>query len=460
MLKRTDNPELFQAICSAYKKQCPEDKSFNAFIAQELPDDKLAKITSLRIQAGVLNDVKSLKGIEKLTNLTEFSLNGQSSWHNAREFKNMQAMSNNPRFNLDEELDRLVEQYNCGQIEDITPLYKLNNLKKLELKNQRKIKEIDFSNNPNLTVVDMSYCEGLETIKGLENLQVVKGMTVDGLDFTGSRFEFSGCSGLKSVEKFDLLVERLDNIPKMDTDAHIFLPTTSYCHIARNNQGVCDHLAYQKEKYSISPMNWTEIDKGGVRVENSSAQMVIAKRYADETIKTLFHGENPSSIELASGVYRWICDNIKYDYEGLEKSKVEDPNRKFRKKDSIRSSFVALINKKAVCVGISNLFNFFMADLGFRAEPCLCSNNMSNDARMTEANHMMSRVYLNNVPYYCDPTWDLGGKESKFFFLTKEEMEKTHKFDISSYGIKSGRSWQQEFKQLGVLQTKEQSQME
>ena len=127
---------------------------------------------------------------------------------------------------------------------------------------------------------------------------------------------------------------------------------------------------------------------------------------------------------------------------------------------SIRSSYVALINKKAVCTGISNLFNFLMADLGFTAEPCLCSTELANDARMTEANHRMTKIYLNDIPYYCDPTWDLGSKESKFFCLTKEEMEKTHKFDVSAHCAKSGPSYQKALKQLGLLQTKTQSQME
>lgn len=460
MLRRTDNPELFDAIRSAYNKQYPQDKSVDTIFTKELTDEQLSKVTSLKIQADVFHDIKSLKGIEQLTNLTEFSLNGQSPWHNSREFRRIQSSSKFSNYNLDQELDDMVAQYNSGQIEDITPLYKLKNLKKLELKHQRRIKEIDFSNNQNLTYVDMSYCEGLETVKGLESLNVVKGVGIKGTEFEDCKFEFSRCSKLMKVSNFSQLVETLDKNADAGFNSHIFLPSTAYCHIARQNQDACEHLAYRQDKDYVSHINWTEIDKGNVRVEKSSVQMLIAKKYADETIKTLFHGENPSNIELVSGVYRWICDNIKYDYEGLEKARAEDPKKKFRKKDSIRSSYVALIDKKAVCTGISNLFNFLMADLGFLAEPCLCSNNMLNDARMTEANHMMSKVYINDTPYYCDATWDLGGKDSRFFCLTKEEMEKTHQFDVSAYGVKSGPSLQEKFKLMGILQTKEHLQME
>lgn len=460
MLKRTDNPELFRAICSAYRHQFPQDKSVDALTTRELPDEILAKITSLVIEADTFfGNIKSLNGIEQLVNLTEFSLNGQSRWKHHKEFRGTLERSQVVTgYNLEEDLRFFLDEYNSGQIEDISPIYQLKHLKKLELRHQRKIREVDFSNNPNLVEVDMSYCEELRTIKGLDTLNVVNGRKIDGLDFIDSRFEFSGCHNLREVDSLDLLVAHLDNNPNIDLDAHIFLPTTTFCHIARNNQPICELLA-QRHIDCLDYIHWTEIGKGDVRVENSSSQMLIAKRYVDETIKTLFHGQSPTDLELASGVYRWICDNIKYDYDGLKQSETEDPKKRYRKKDSIRSSYVALINKKAVCVGVSNLFNLFMASLGFTAEPCPCSSEMAHDARMTDSNHMMSRIYVNNIPYYCDPTWDLGGEESRYFCLSKEEIERTHKFDVSAYSTKSGPSYQKIFKQQGLLQTKKQQQM-
>lgn len=444
MLRKADNPELFYVIRVAYQNQYPEDKSVN-YATQELTDDKLAKITSLKIQD---NDIKSLKGIEHLTNLSELALNGRSDFDNYLKNGNMRNMAiNDPRFNMAQELRDIEDAYNRGQIEDITPLYQLKKLKKLELRNQRKINEIDFSHNPNLNDVDMSYCTGLKTIKGLESLSCFKSGDVE-------KFEFGGCSQLKEVTNFPRLVDILDDVNVIG-QTYICLPTTTFCHITRDNKNACKKLE-DMYRYGVAPINWVEICQGNIRVENTTGQMAYAKAYADATIKTLFYGQQPCPLELVNGVYRWICDNIKYDYDGLEQEKNEDPNGRWRKRDRIRSSLISLIDKKAVCVGISNLFNFMMADLGYSADPCLCSSNLSNDARLTVADHQMSQIYINGETYYCDPTWDLGRKESRYFCLTKEEMEKTHQFTVASCGVESGQSLQQVLRLEGLLYTKPQ----
>ena len=461
MFKQSDNPALFKAVCNAYTRQFPEDKSVDSFSTKELSDEQLSKITSLKIEAksGYWN-VTSLSGIENLTNLTEFSFNGQSPLKYASEFDDAVKRSNTQKgYDLESQLAFYTREYESGQIDDITPIYSLKMLKKLELKEQRKITSVDFSNNPNLTNVDMTNCTGLKSIKGLEQLHVIEGNENNNFDIFDSKFEFSGCCRLSSVENIDKLVDKLDQNEDAGIEANIFLPTTTYCHISREDSKTCEHLA-NKHTQHRDYIHWTEIGQGNVRIENTSPQMNIAKRYADDTIRTIFKGkENVSSLDMTSGVYRWICDNITYDTSGLEDAKSEDPKKRHRKADSIRSSYTALIDKKAVCVGVSNLFNFMMADLGFTAEPCACSTNIGNDSRMTVANHRISKVHLDGKPYYCDPTWDLGSEESQFFCLSKEEMEKTHQFNISEHNSPNGPSFQKMLKNAGLLESEPQIQM-
>lgn len=458
MFRRSDNPELFKALCSQYKTLCPQDKTVDMLFTKELTDEQLSKITTLTIKPSTFANVKSLNGIEQLTNLEHLSIAGQSARTHAREFEETRKRAEVVMgYNPESDYQYFADEFESGQLTDITPIYSLKKLKSLSLANQRGIAEFDFSHNSNLTNVDMRDCRGLKKISGLHTLKVIQdpSQLEDKFAYFDSRFDFSGCCSLRSVGSMTKLAETLSKNREADNlDDHIFLPTTAYCHIVREEPQVGEILNDMEHNGCIDVAKWTEIGEGGVRIQNNSRQMAIAKRYADETVRTLFYGQNPSPLDKVSGVYRWICDNIKYDYNGLELSEKEDRNKKYRKTDQIRSSYVALIDKKAVCVGISNLFNFFMADLGYSAEPVSCSSVTSEDARMTISNHQMSKVFINNSTYYCDPTWDLGSSESRYFCLNKKEMGRDHQFTVADLKVQSGESYQEILRKAGLLKTK------
>ena len=66
----------------------------------------------------------------------------------------------------------------------------------------------------------------------------------------------------------------------------------------------------------------------------------------------------------------------------------------------------------------------------------------------------MSSVSIDNNPYYCDPTWDLGKTQSRYFCLNGEEIGKDHSFTVASTeDNRSPKSLQDVLCNAGCLQT-------
>lgn len=90
-----------------------------------------------------------------------------------------------------------------------------------------------------------------------------------------------------------------------------------------------------------------------------------------------------------------------------------------------------LINKKAVCEGYAAAFKAFMDELNI---PCkLVSGEATSNGDFTGGiNHAWNRVEVDGVWYQIDVTWDdpvpdqKGKVRYKYFFLSDEEMNRTH----------------------------------
>lgn len=459
MLYRKDNPELFAVIEFEYKRIC-DDKL--PPILSEFTDEQLAQIKSLTIKASSLGgEVKSLAGIEKLTNLEHLSIRGQDVRQYMAEFeesiKKSQVIAG---YNLENDMKFFENEYNSGQINDsdLEYLYQLYNLKTLDLSNQRALTKFDFSNFWDLEKANMHGCTSLKTIKGLENLNVFTDEQNDRR--FGAEFLFDACYNLKNVENFDTLLEEIKAHP-IAVSGHkaVVLPTTTYLHLVRNNPRLENDLnEWECEMGSFASIAWVESCSGEAWAESKSNQMSRAKQRVDQIIRTVCEGEAQSDLATVGKLYRWICDNIRYDYEGLEKEtkefleqrqwdkdKLDRYNqtiRGHRTKDKLRSSYRALFDKKAVCAGVSNLFNFFVEELGFCTESCECSSEADRDSTMTISNHAISVLDINGYRYYCDPTWDLGRTESQYFCLTKNELLRDHQLTVADNAVQSGMSLQ------------------
>ena len=129
----------------------------------------------------------------------------------------------------------------------------------------------------------------------------------------------------------------------------------------------------------------------------------------------------PTELEKFRSIYKWVCNNIGYDYglydeykrktERLHGDEFSDWNKKFSK----RVLSILLNRKVTVCTG----YAYLVKELSFHAG-ILCKvvdgygrNSRANIRGKGLPNHSWNAVMLNNEWYLCDPTWSSGAIDTR-----------------------------------------------
>ena len=418
MLKREDNIELFDEICSNLMISSNANYFDDAF---------LRKIKSLKI-----DDIRSLKGIEKLINLEYLEIVGKEDSTNIFEYKEIYRRNRDKSdFNMQKVFMYYYGEYTRNQIseEDLKYLYKLTNLRYLNIARQRNIKKIDLKYFPHLEGLNLTECVYL---KELINLDRINNLEILSLDL-------AGCYRLKKIDGIKaLIIARKENLNK----SKVYLPTIYFSKLNNN---------YMKTINNKSRcFNWSELCPG-YRSDINDYNMSIAYNLAKDIVEDCTKNDE-DKMDKVSSIYKWVCNHIRYDYEGLkmnENAPLFASREKYNK--VIRSSFTTLYYKKGVCVGVSGLFNYLCSLVDVVALPAYCSTKQVDFRRKVLNNHQISKIYLNKRAYYFDPTFDLDAIEFEFFGKNKEEISNTHFLAVGEYGEKNGRSIQNILKMNGYM---------
>ena len=458
MLRREDNPQLFNAIATEYAKTDINflmNLTFNK--VSEMTDEQLNTIKTLNLTKSKQNIV-SLKGIEQLKNLQKLHIDGMDS----NEYTKLVRISklNYSELKNEKELYQNIKQiqylYNKNQIEDLTPIYNLPNLKVLSLKNQRNIKSINLEMLPKLETISLQSCSNLREVNGIDKLQCWNKSLLKIINF-----DFSGCVKLSKVNGFGSLLTKLSQ-KKVQNDL-IFLPTTTFCFLTNKNKTILNKLCSDDLKNVVK---WCEISGSNTRIRNNSVQMALAKNKIDNIIKTICD-EDDSQIEQIYKIYKWVVNNVRYDYEGVAvEANMSNKERRMGRLDQnsitnvIRSSLVALWDRKSTCAGLSNLLNLILSDAGIVTGIVECSLKKANDDFMKNHNwdltlgdirHQISSLNINGSIYYLDPTVEKHNKKFKAFLKNKSEISKTHQLTMYDYTIKDGLSLQSILEENNLL---------
>lgn len=132
-----------------------------------------------------------------------------------------------------------------------------------------------------------------------------------------------------------------------------------------------------------------------------------------------------SDYEKEIRIHDWICQNIEYDYEGTDKSKLS----RVIASHNILGVFA---HHKAQCEGIAKAVKVLLNAVDVK---CIV---VTGDAvkKGESVPHAWNIVNIDGEPYQLDVTWDIGalGKEKQciaydYFNLTDELMGQDHKAD-------------------------------
>ena len=147
MLKRDDNIELFEAINHSLMIRSDSNCFDDAF---------LSKITSLKI-----DNIKSLKGLEKLVNLEELEIVGKEDSTNIFEYKEIYRRNRDKSdFDMEKVFMYYYGEYTKNQIkeEELKYIYSLKKLKFLNIARQRNVIKLDLKYLPMLETINLTEC--------------------------------------------------------------------------------------------------------------------------------------------------------------------------------------------------------------------------------------------------------------------------------------------------------------
>ena len=507
VFRREENPVLFDAVKETLERKFSEgyeDKKGNFHkggvkFGDKISNEFLEQCTSLDL-GNFWSTINSVEGIQHLTNLQELL------YSVPRESDIPKALAQDAQVVSAEDYNKKISDIYYGkQVYDLTPLYYCKNLRHLELNNQDNITEIDLGQFPKLQYCSMQRCENLRTIVGMWNLECFDRMFVDQNTANKSSFDFSGCCSLTYVPDLISIVCKMYEYPgkvRFDEPAFCF-PIEAYIR-AKNDTDTQKHLEdynrLLRSRNYKDPINWTENSDSYVKIGLNTKQAEILKIRLDAITDTVCkNGE--SKLQSLYNVYQWISTNVHYDYvnsyqeaelvnsaetgwrfcdsavkfgsntfDGIDEFHEDLSTRRLKRQltqaevvDELssnvkftRSAYVALFNKRAVCVGMSNLFNAFAVNIGMYPKFVYCYGREDDDIRQfgNYLDHQITKININigenlEVPYYFDVTNDLGKVRMKEFGLNAEEMQKLVEFGAKNINAPNGPSIQDFVNDLG-----------
>ena len=164
-------------------------------------------------------------------------------------------------------------------------------------------------------------------------------------------------------------------------------------HTGVSDEGDYLYAAYSSVRYGYSG---TYVNDGIELIFKYQPKWKSTKAQEDEldvaidNLEKQWDFDGKSDYEIIATIYKYICDNVTYDYENLNDSSY---SLKF-------TAFAALINKTAVCEGYATLLYRLLLDYNIdnRVVAKLLGKGKSG--------HAWNLIKLGDYYYYADSTWD------------------------------------------------------
>lgn len=399
--------DLARVIREQLEQSGKRDNRFKTLIySYTFTKEELDGITTLKLKNGQFKDISELK---YLTNLVDLEISSVNAKDVSPKFRG----GLEPKY-----------RYNNAKIEtkDFSIIMSLTKLKYLTINYVEGLEQLDVSALENLTILELEGNSNLKQIVGLENKKDLETLTL-----------------LKNgvTRGFDL--EKLLNSSLVSFNLDFDL----YPILKRVNPNI-DEIIKSKEGCSFS---WSENISD---IRYNSLPSTLIKQMDDKVKEVLIDIVNNSynDIEKICAIYAYIIQNVRYDHEALNASKSEEARRKFAKTrgstsitldgviDRKQSSFNAIMERRSVCEGYTNLMHYMLTCVGIESVACTCSATPDKDFVGLDSNHAVIRVKVGDDWFYFDPTWDANKTNLEHFFKTRDVFSRTHTLSVTESQIK------------------------
>lgn len=374
-----------------------------------------------------------------------------------KEFKNKPAPPKVPNaYNYNESFSREeLEAITSLEIVDgayISDLAKLPNLKQLCLKssptssNTLTEKDIKILQSLPLEVLEIDGYNGLSTFDFIDFSAKLWSVSLTNcLDLTTvtniprdlSSFRCIGNHNLKNIysivsESLEALSSDISHISNWDLDV-IFAPE------------FFKQFDQKQKRFSQSDLDAiTNTLQFGEEITrriyiHSFAQIKKLQDRVAEISQSIIP-QDATDLEKFSILYKWICQNIKYDYAGLNSTSRRHTIDSFSlegnkinltsgEKCGTNNYLNGIMFSSCVCEGFSKTLQYMCAYNGLKTNLVLCHTGEDSNIKY---DHSIMQYEDGPQTFFCDITWDAGRyqnglKDFKYFMLSEEDMAKDHK---------------------------------
>lgn len=297
------------------------------------------------------------------------------------------------------------------------------------------LKELSVIEQNNIQVLNIEGLSNLETLKIIGNNSLRR---VIGIDKIANIYDLTlyGNPIYNDYEKLSIAgLKYACDGAQIDLDV-LFFP--DMMKVLEENK----ELEEMYELYS-SNIKWNEVvglGKVDSRLRHSSGELKVTYKKALEVCEKYIR-ETDSEVLKYAILYQWMCENVKYDYNGLDKghSLIIDGLRRGRT-GGANGTVNALVYGYCVCQGYSKALQLLTKVAGIHSYDveCIIKERKSgpvfildNERTANIGDHSIQKVSLDGRVYYSDATWDAGriqkGNDPEYFLLSKKDISTTHK---------------------------------
>ena len=316
-----------------------------------------------------------------------------------------------------------AHQFSNEEVQGLINMYP--NLEELNVANQNKITYLNLTEQPNLKDLTIRSNKNLSRIVGIRELSNLFGITI-----------YDNPELLEIYIK--LLCAKVSKEALLGTSCKIDL-----LYIPELLELMPSTLS--KEQLKLLDIKFVEQLKDNAiieHIEHSVAQTIFVYETAKKIVEK-YTKETDTPKQKFAIINEWLCQNVTYDYVGMNK-KINTHNGQQRGiKGGTNSCINAILYKNCVCQGYTKAAQLMLKIAGIESYDVSCVATDDENVRKTftigekkvsYSDHSILRVlFPNKEEYYSDITWDAGkiqkGENRENFLLSKEDISKKHQLE-------------------------------
>ena len=319
---------------------------------------------------------------------------------------------------------------------------KCKNLEYLDIENQAKLSFIDVSQMKQLHFLSAKRNAVLEELFGLDSLEELW------------QLDCFGNESLTQIEGLNTAIMQNEELTDLNLDVLLCPDAIAYdSKTGKFNESTT-------KKFDEINISWHEILSNGKSIKINNYQMMNMHKTAITVLEDYVPKQCDNRTAVI-GIEQYLAENIKYDYESLNKGHSHSYSSKNDRLPSITTgpiagangAYNAFIYNTCVCEGYTRAMQYLLRLKGIKSHNVHCiagedtlhmSTDKGNDIYKTfdlpdDGYH--SIISIDDVDcLYDDPCWNAGryqrgDKTMPWTLLTKEEISKDHTLSFNERNI-------------------------